>query len=409
MAKFEGKNGQDIRKQFFERLNYSKRAFRSTVIGGLNNNLTIKDFNFAERSMYGRINKDHRPIILNPATLKIVNSRVKQRRQVKVVNFVADAFEALVTEMNKASFSGKIGADDPYLSNLKAYVGFVDPYKNYKTYNDKLSNLFINKFLTKERREQINDFSSFISLFSSFILEISNSLPITLNSFITSGFCGLANTGLAIHVSNLDASDDSIKEEFINSPNFPFFKLAAEKHGFSINKNVPWILVADIASPSMQRYSANYGIPDETAILSGCFLSTYQRDIQNLQRLSFTTYSKFIAQSPRNTIVDGFGIRAGECRVPISVRQFDRKYPDKNWVDMYVEIRYSEQSKPGSLARLKEIKRNAKEIQSVEGTTAMQNYVNLTIVGFDNYPGSFAKIVEKLNFSETGIKTKPTY
>ena len=95
--------------------------------------------------------------------------------------------------------------------------------------------------------------------------------------------------------------------------------------------------------------------------------------------------------------------------MPISVRQFDRKYPDKNWVDMYVEIRYSEQSKPGSFARLKEIKRNAKEIQSVEGTTAMQNYVNLTIVGFDNYPGSFAKIVEKLNFSETGIKTKPTY
>lgn len=409
MAKFQGKNRQDIRKQFFERLKYSRQAFGSTVIGGLNANKTVKDFNFAERAMYGRIDKSHNPIIANPATLKLISSKIKQRRQTKAINFVVDAFEQLVLEMSRASFSGKLEPEDPYLSKLQAYMGFVDPFSNYKSYNDKLGDIFINKYLTREREEKIEDFSSFINLFSSFILEISNSLPITLNSFVTSGFSGLANTGLAIHVSDLDASDDSIKEQFINSPNFSFFKLAAEKHGFSINKNVPWILVADIASPSMQKYSRNYGLDSEDAILSGYFLKTYQRDIQNLQKLFFRTYNKFITRNPRNIKIDGFGIRQGACRVPISVSEFDEKYPDRNWVDMYIDIRYIEQNKPGSLARLREIKRNANSIQSVEGTAAMQNYVNLSIVGFDNYAGSFAKVVEKLNFSQTGTKTKPTY
>jgi len=39
----------------------------------------------------------------------------------------------------------------------------------------------------------------------------------------------------------------------------------------------------------------------------------------------------------------------------------------------------------------------------------MQRYVNSSIRGFDNYGGSFAQAVQKINFSNTGTKTKPTY
>ena len=406
MANFQGKNGQNIKKQFFERLRYS-------VLGNVaepdSSSNAVKDFGFAERPLYGRINKTHEIITVNPGNLTTIKSRKNPRKKIKAINFVSDAFEGLVLETNKAAFSGKLDSQDSYLYKLEAHKGFIDPINNFKLYNEKISNIFIETYLNEKRREQINDFSSFFNLFSSFLLEISNSVPITLNSFITSGFCNLLNTGLTIHVADLDASDDSAKEDFINSPNFSFFKLAAEKHGFSITKNVPWVLVADIASPAMHRYSTRYGFNDDQIILAGYFLKTYERDIQNLQKLSYITYNKFIARSPQNVIVSGLATRSRTCRAPISTQEFDRKYPDKNWVDMYIDIRYIEQGSPGSAASLNEIKRNARDIQSVNGTTAMQSYVNFSIRGFDNYNGSFAKAVEKINFTNTRTKTKPTY
>jgi hypothetical protein len=405
MADFQGKNGQNIKKQFFERLKYSVQAFNN--VGGPES--TVKNFNFAERSMYGRITKSHEIVTVNPVNLTAISSRANQKNEIRSVNFVSDAFEALVLEFNKASFSGKLDQEDAFLSKLEAHVAFVDPVKNYKNYNNKLSDIIVNNFLTTPKQEEINDFSSFINLFSSFILEISNSLPITFNSFMTSVFANIMNTGLAISVSDLDCSDDSTKEKFINSPNFAFFKLAAEKHGFSISKDAPWILVADIAGPAMLRYSSRYGLNTEDQILGAYFIKTHQRDIQNLQKLSYNTYNRLIARSPKNTIISGFATASSTCRAPISVQQFDDQYPDKNWVDMYSDIRYIEQSKPGSLANLNEIKRRAKAIQSIKGTIGMQIYINLSIRGFDNYNGSFAKVVEKLNFAETNKITKPTY
>lgn len=401
MANFQGKNGQNVKKQFFERLNYSVRALKGQDIA--------KNFNFAERALYGRINKSHDIITINPAHLTEIKSRKNARKRIKAINFVSDAFESLVREANKAAFSGKLDPEDPYLYKLEAYQGFIDPINNFKLYNEKITNLFIETYLTQKRREEVNNFSSFFNLFSSFLLEIGHTLPITLNSFIASGFCNLLNTGLSIHIADLNASNDAEKEEFINSPNFAFFKLAAEKHGFSINKNVPWILVADIASPAMHRYSARYGFNDEDIILSGYFLKTHQRDVQNLQKLSFRTYQRFIAQSPKNVIVSGLATRSRTCRVPISVQEFDRNHPDKNWVDIYIEIRYIEQGQPGSRARLDDIRRKAKDIQLTQGTASMQRYVNSSIRGFDNYGGSFAQAVQKINFSNTGTKTKPTY
>jgi hypothetical protein len=116
-----------------------------------------------------------------------------------------------------------------------------------------------------------------------------------------------------------------------------------------------------------------------------------------------------VAKSPRNTKVDGLGHRERFCRAPISEQEFDNKYPDEYWVDLYIDIRYNEQAKPGSIARMNEIKKDAIDIQGVSGTATMLTYVNRSMAKYDNYKGSFARRVGKEQTKNTGIKTKPTY
>ncbi len=329
MANFQGKNKQTIKKLFYERLKYSSQAFPSneSLVG------VIKNFQFAERAMYGRMNKEHIAISLNTSEMKSLKSTKDPKKQTMVVNFVADAFENFIIEFQKASISGKLDADDPYLFDVKAYRGFIDPVKGYRDYTSKIINIFNTKFLTKERRETINDFSSFFVLFSSYLSEISESLPITFGSYITSIYSGALNTGLAIHISDLDASNDSVKEEFINSTNFQFYKVTAEKHGFSINKNAPWILTADIASPSMLRYSSRYGFDSEDSILSGYYYKAYTKDIGNLKSLFYRAYSLLISEKPKNIKVNDFGMRDVTCRAELSLQEFGESYPDRKWVD----------------------------------------------------------------------------
>ena len=405
MTNFQGKNKQTIKKLFYERLNYSAKAFSSneSFIG------VIKNFQFAERAMYGRLNKEHIAISINTSEMKSLKSTKEPKKQIMVANFVADAFENFVTEFQKASISGKIEVDDPYLFDVKAYRGFIDPVKGYRDYSSKIINIFNTKFLTKERRETINDFSSFSSLFSSYLIDISESLPITFGSYITSIYCGALNTGLTIHISDLDASDDAVKEQFINSSNFQFYKVTAEKHGFSINKNAPWILTADIASPSMLRYSSRYGFDSEDSILSGYYYKAYTKDIRNLKRLFYRAYSLLISQKPKNIKVNGFGIREATCRAQLPLQEFEDKYPDRKWIDFYVDTGYAEQHRPVSFAFMRNIKREAESIQALSGTGAAQQYINTVIRGFDNHKGSFAQKVAKQQFKIDKKITKPTY
>ena len=84
-------------------------------------------------------------------------------------------------------------------------------------------------------------------------------------------------------------------------------------------------------------------------------------------------------------------------------------YPDTKWVDIYIDIRYSEQRKPLSAARLQQVKRDAKSIQAADGTANMELYVNSLMRSFDNYNGSYSKKFGKRNLIKTGTKTQPTY
>ena len=48
-------------------------------------------------------------------------------RPQQAVNFVADMFEQLCTQFQKAYAQGRLNRSDPYLGSIKAYKAYVDP------------------------------------------------------------------------------------------------------------------------------------------------------------------------------------------------------------------------------------------------------------------------------------------
>ena len=389
MTKFRGKNGLPTKELIYERVRYSAQAFGRGP-GDALYPLPVKDFGFGEKVLYGRINIQNNSITPNTYRLRTIESREDPRREMRALDFVCDAFKGFVRDFNKGALDGKIETTDPDLTSPTAKIAFIDPIPNYQEYINSVATVFYNQFLTPSRREQIRDFQTFVPLFQQFLLEMSVVAPITFTSFITSTYCGPFNTGLTISLTNYDASDDLIKGDFISRPNFKFYQIAAQNNGFSISKNAPWIITADINSPPMLDYAARRGLSGKEMVLEVCYRRAESNDLANLEELMFKTYNLFAIRAPQTKIRHTDGSRRTICRNVLSLEEFREKYPDIQWVDIYSEIRYNEQRKPGSKAFLEEVKRDAKDIQLQNGTRSMQTFINDNIRGYANYFGSYA-------------------
>ena len=79
MTEFLGRNDLNIAELFFERISYSRLAFPQG-----NGSLYIKpvsDFLFAERMLYGRIDKQHNIIQANVSFAKKISSQAAPKKQ----------------------------------------------------------------------------------------------------------------------------------------------------------------------------------------------------------------------------------------------------------------------------------------------------------------------------------------
>ena len=133
MGRFNGNNNQGTLRQFVERRNYSVNAYGSG--GDELYPRPVRDFNYAERVLYGRINKAHDPIYLKTSNLVPLRDQPSEGASLRAVNFVADAFNTLVVQWAGAAASGKLDLSDPVLSTIvpvRAYRDYDEAYNNYK-------------------------------------------------------------------------------------------------------------------------------------------------------------------------------------------------------------------------------------------------------------------------------------
>ena len=362
---------------------------------------SIVDFNFAERVLYGRVNEDLDVVVPKQEALKTIVSTVT-RRNVTLMNFVTDAFADFERTFERARNSGKIKQNDPYLSFPQVYNSYQNPKNLYENYFSLIMREFENTFRDNKKIISPQDY---FNQFLSYIEKLTPTFPITYTAWHRSRFSSIFTSGLAIDLAGLAIDNDELKENFINSENFNFYKNSCVRHGFSIVKNSPWVIVADLDSPASSFYHINYNLSTINQIFSDNFLLTSQLDIDYLKANLFKSYNDFVNLFPYKkefNICDNKLLIENKYRNNINIYKFNNIFNNIYIIEYYNKIRYFEEDTSFSIPDRNKFSKNAKNLQKTFDISRAISYINEQYRSvYKSKPGGLNSVLKKLRTQQT--------
>ena len=302
----------------------------------------------AEKIMYGRVTRTFVPIVIpqNSNRLKRIPTESITSQGFEALNFVVDAFVELQQQFKKCVLLNKIDNSDPYLSNLKVYKAYVDPYNRYEKYSRKLKGV-ISADPTMDSTK-LKDFGMMTKNLTSIMKSAGKTNPLTFPAFVKSKKSPINISGLVIEIADLDpANDDEKINSFVNSNNWQFYLNACRNYGFMVDQNVPWRLVADIGSEQMLQYAKNYNLNSLDEILAFCYQSAHYTYYQNFTQNMLDMYNQI---KPRSII------ELTECNNRVKVNKLipkqyastqilNKTYNEEQMINLYCNLRLSEEEK----------------------------------------------------------------
>ena len=393
MAKFKAKNAtKSTTVLTVNRRKYDIQAFpENNSLGPVG----VVDFLFAERNLYGRVDQNLNVVVPNQDSLKTVVS-AENPTGVVLMNFVADQFKDFQRTFERALNGGKIRSDDDFLSTPQAYGTYKNPKVAYEEYFSNVMINFENIFLNRRRALTAE---SYFQEFMAYIQQITPTFPITYTAWHRSKNSSIFHSGLAIDLSGLAIDVDELKETFIESENFPYYLNVCNNFGFSVMKNSPWIIVADLASPSSIIYHETYNLSSINQIFSENFIQTNTLDVDILKRNLFNSYNRFADKYPyeKNIITCGKkSIKSNIIRNNININKFNILYNNKYFIEYYNNIRYFEENTEYSISDRNKFTANAKNLEKTFDISRAIGYINEQYRSvYKNKPGGLNHVLRK--------------
>ena len=284
MGLFKGKNNiKSSSKLLFERAKYKNY---------MNNNqeAAIKDLSLGEFNQFGRIDPSMNTVYCNGASLKTLDG-VDNGESHLAIDFVADAFNAIRRNVKDGILKGAIPKNVKYISDMKPYISYQNPLAIYDAYITRMFDSYNNIFLQEHR---INNFHEYYNLFLEFAERMGYNYPMTFSGFQRSKHSNIFTTGLAISIADFSIDNDEDKEKFfIDSPVFAYLKSVCLNNGMVLMENAPYVMVADILSPSLLLYTKEYYLSSKNSIFLKHFNYCIDRDIELLFNNILINYRKY--------------------------------------------------------------------------------------------------------------------
>tara|TARA_R110002110_G_scaffold140107_2_gene327189 strand:- start:744 stop:1934 length:1191 start_codon:yes stop_codon:yes gene_type:complete len=390
VATFKGKNDiKSVKRLAKERAIYNRDAFPEKP-------LNVVDFNFAERTLYGRIDREHNPVIpLEEFIVPLPIANSTDPSTTLLMNFVVDQFMDLELHFAKACRMGKIPIDDPVFSSLKAVRGYRDPSVMYQNYANTIMQSFILTFL-KTRRKQVLSFNDFSMFFPQFMERMTQVFPVTFSGFQRSNQSSIFTSGLVVDVGGISFSNDETKQQLIlDSPAFTYYTNLAKQYGFSLNKRNPGVLISDLASPATTSYRTKYKLQNTTRIFAQQFQKTLYQDLSQFILLMMNGYNYFVNTNP---IYREFKM----CKTNVFSSVHKRKYINiesiniNNIINIYTTVRNIEERYPLSQPRLKDVQRNAIRLRKVSELKMLEYIDDQFKQSYNTKRGSLTYYTKKL-------------
>ena len=384
MSLMKGKNSIDsAAKMLINRTAYKVSAFSEN--NGLGPN-QVTDFTFSDYVNYGRIDPNHNVVYVDTSHLVSITTDGADGT-VPVLPFVAEAFKGMQKDFENALFVNKISRSNSFLSQIKPYLGYVDPYTSYSNYIYLLFQEFINDYIIENKNGlKILNIEQFLNHFLNFLKLNKKSKPVTLTEWHRSKYSSLFSSGLAISIANFPLDDDEKKTEFMASQEFEYFKKVCVKRGFSISHNSPWVIVADLGSPKMKQ---NYSVDafTVTSLFSKYYRKTHLEDMDILKINIIRHYNDFVNKNSfekkhhfcKNNKLQSEILK----RKKITQEVFDSKFDIKYMLLYYYNIRNIEVGREFNKQQIKKKSQNIINLYKILDKDSILDYINREIKLFN--------------------------
>lgn len=165
--------------------------------------------------------------------------------QTQALDFVAELFKMAKRDYSKNYISGNLNKNSTYLKeNLEAKRGF---YTSRSIYAEKLKSIysqFLDYIIVDNKYQKINDYRTFIEELKIFLY--SRDQYFTRAGFVESKDYSPLNTGLVVEIHTANYFITSEKEKFYNDLNYGAYLEIMLRHGFLVDKEIPWRVYCDI-------------------------------------------------------------------------------------------------------------------------------------------------------------------
>jgi len=400
MAKydFKGKNNLGTKELFESRKLYRDEALfvpeEDTFLPG------VQDFFLGTNlSFYGRVDELRNFVSLVPSRTKYFASKYKDPAKVgsgpQAADFVVEAFHNFMGEFERLLNQNNCGvsASDIGLQVVSAWT----PYKGvqhlaYRQIALGLKNYLFTPSESKndsKKRNELETIEQFLKQTLRFAKKNVRSVPVTGTSVMSSKYCSVATSGLAITLKRMDKDDDEKKSEFMNGIIFDFYRQAALQHGFMVDRNAPWQIVANLDSSEMGAYMAER-MTSKEGLWESHYVMVQNTDLDDLKTFILSMWNGLIDRAPyvtkREQTFDGKGTRAIVTRRQrYTLDELDQKIDKSFWIKFYCEIKAAEAA-PHMSARersgwrsgalLEKIKKIAADLEKNLDTAAAIGYIN---------------------------------
>lgn len=333
-----GSNGLSSYAAYYQRLLYREEIYPDV-------NYPPLDI-WYDKVYYGRIDKEQNTILPNSKNLK------QLRPGVFALDHVVDQFIAFQEKMKFSLNSGICLLDgNSLLTAPVAKKAYKNPIPSYNAYLNSIFSTFTSRF--QRDTNQITNFDTFANLMIDFLMETSHFVPITLTNYLLGDLGSVFNTGIAIALDVADPGDDNYKyENWLSDPNFDFYVTAAKKYGFIIEKNIPWLMVADLFSNQTKESLLNYKDSNGYAITEEnyfdyYFYKTFTTDMNLLVRFIINSYAEYVQQNP--LYEEKTFNSCGKFKIDVLDRAAVANtafLTDKRIIDLYLQLRNNEAGAP---------------------------------------------------------------
>lgn len=211
----------------------------------------IKPISFSVHNQhYGKINNQLMSLLPSEDYLVPISNDPN----IEVLDFVARAYFAFLEELQSYKISNKILSSSK-IYNFKA-IGEQSSFDlSYDSFVSDQYSYFIEHVNKNKSKQKIFDLHSFLREFVNYVDSRTVNTPFIPSSFLSSNRTLRDITGLVINLDKGDPDDDKNKyENFIQDESFECFQDLAFSHGFVVNKDIPWQIVANLESVNMKFY-----------------------------------------------------------------------------------------------------------------------------------------------------------